>query len=523
MTSPRSLTWNSLIGVAAVAAAALGLSLIQPAEANAQSAARVESQTRPNFGVLLDPPSRSSRGRRSHRRWNYGDHRPDYRPGPPRVGGEEVVLIDCGGNPGTHAVEDAVRRVRPGGTLIIRARGGPCVGWLNIDKPMTIIGEGRIDLDDWDRGIDPTLQAPDGYPCMSVAPGVRVEVRDMVFAAPQGGRAACIDGLDGEIVLNNVGIRYAGDQAAIYAEGGLIDARKVKIEAQTSAAAIVADRASLTTDEVIVRGSRWGIEVVPGAARDSEISRTRLMGPNTRDENGPNTIGLVVGGGREFGRVTVNNATICGYNDAVSVENAGVIINRSRLCAGNQGLVIYSGSGVLRDSRVARMDVGVLVGLGDATVSGNTFAGVGQPVDGRAQISNNRVWSTTDQRHCKPRMVQRYKDRYSPSWEDVDGMRCEVSDYPEEWWEQDEGAYGYPYENYAYRPDQWDRYRAGQGWYDCEGRYVNNDRYRGEDRWDHGDWGRDRACRIRSNGPGFRIFAEVRAFIDIGAGLAIGW
>ena len=520
MTSPRSLIRNGLAAFAAVVTAVAGLTLA-PEAAQAQTAARVESQTRPNFGVLLDPPSRGSRARGGHRRSNYGDYRPGYRPGPPRPGGEEVVLIDCGGNPGTHAVEDAVRRVRPGGTLIIRARGGPCVGWLNVDKPMTIIGEGRIDLDDWDRGISPTLQAPDGYPCLSVAPGVRVEVRDMVFAAPQGGRAACIDGLDGEIVLNNVGIRYAGDQAAIYAEGGLIDARKVKIDAQTSAAAIVADRAVLTTDELILRGSRWGIEIVPGADRESQISRTRFVGPNTRDGNGPKTIGLVVGGGREFGRVVVNNTTICGYNDAVSVENGGVIINRSRLCAGDQGLVIYSGSGVLRDSRVSRMEVGVLVGLGDATVTGNTFAGVRFPVDGDAQISNNRIWSTGQQ--CKPRMVQRYRDRYSPSWEDRDGYRCEIGDYPQQWWEQDEGAFGYPYENYAYRPDRWDQYRAGYGWYDCEGRYINDNRYRGDERWERGGWGRDRVCRERSNGPGFRLFPEIDAYLDVGAGLSIGW
>ncbi len=522
MNIRRLLSRTGLAGLAAAAVALTGMTLLTPSDAQAQSAARVESQTRPNFGVLLDPPSRGSRARGAHRRGNYGDHRPGYRPGPPRPGGEEVVLVDCGGNPGTGAVEDAVRRVRPGGTLIIRARGGACVGWLNIDKPMTILGEGRIDLDDWNRGIEPTLQAPDGYPCLSVAPGVRVEVRDIVFAAPQSGRAACIDGLDGEILLNNVGLRYAGDEAAIYAEGGLLDMRKVKIDAQTSSAAVVADRATLITDDVILSGALRGVEIVPGAERESEISRTRFVGPNTVHAAGANTIGLLIGGGRTFGRVTLNNVTICGYNDLVSVENGGVIINRSRLCAAQRGVVVYSGSAIVRDSRIARVDGGVVVGLGDATVVGNVFAGVYYPTRGRVEESNNRLWSRSEE-NCRPRPVQRYRDRYSLSWEDRGGYRCELNDYPRAWWEQDEGSYGYPYENYAYRPDQWDRYRDGWGWYDCNGRYVNDNRYRGDDRWSRGGWGRDRECRVKSNGPGFRLFPEIDAYLDVDAGLSIGW
>src|SRR5687767_277541 len=173
---------GTVAGIAVIAAAVAGVSLSQGPSAHAQVAAKVESQTRPNFGVLLDPPTRSYRNRGSHhRRYDYGRHRPDWRPGSYRPGGEEIVLVDCGGNPGTGAVEDAVRRVRPGGTLVIRARAGACVGWLNIDKPLTIIGESGFDPRDRDRNPTPTLIAPDGLPCMTVAQGVRVEIRDMMF------------------------------------------------------------------------------------------------------------------------------------------------------------------------------------------------------------------------------------------------------------------------------------------------------------------------------------------------------
>ncbi|MDP3370988.1 MAG: hypothetical protein U1E18_02145 [Brevundimonas sp.] len=509
-------------GVALIAAAITGFAL-SDAPAHAQVAAKVESQTRPNFGVLLDPPTRSSRGR-THRRWDYRTHRPDWRPGSYRPGGEEVVLVDCGGNPGTGAVEDAVRRVRPGGTLVVRARGGPCVGWLNIDKPMTIIGESRIDLRDWDRGIPPTLQAPDGLPCVTVAPGVRVEIRDMIFSSPRGGAAACVFGIDAEIVMSAVGFRHAGDEAAIYADGGLIDIRGSRIDAQTQTAAIVAERAVLTADDLIIGGSRTGIEIVPGAPRASHIARTRLWGPNSRERTGPKSIGLMVGGGREFGQVQVVRSTLCGYDDGVSVEGAGVSVTRSRICMVDTGIAVYSGSIALSESRITRAETGVLVGLGSGSVIGNVFAGVHDIIDGRGNltVSNNKVWSRSPEL-CRPTMVQRYRDRYSPSWPEDPrrGYHCEISEYPRAWWRQDEGAFGLAYEDYAYRPDQHDRYRDGWGWYDCEGRYVVDNRWRGDDRWNRGGWGRDRTCRQRSNGPGIRLFPDVSVYVD--AGLDIGW
>lgn len=527
MTSPTPFARIASVvgGVAAIAAAVSAFVLTDAPTARAQVAAKVESQTRPNFGLLLDPPTRSSRGR-THRRWDYRTHRPDWRPDPfPRPGGEEVVLVDCGGNPGTGAVEDAVRRVRPGGTLVVRARGGPCVGWLNIDKPMTIIGESRIDLRDWDRGLAPTLQAPDGFPCVTVAPGVRVEIRDMVFASPHGRVAACVVGVDAEIVMSAVGFQHAGEEAAIYADGGLVDIRGSRIDAQTPTAAIVAERAVLTTDDLIIGGARTGIEIVPGAPRASQISRTRLRGPNSRERTGPRSIGLMVGGGREFGQVQVVRTTICGYDDGVSIEGAGVNITRSRICMVGTGVAVYSGSIALSESRIARAGTGVLVGLGSGSVIGNDFAGVETIIDARGNnliVSNNRVWSNYGNT-CQPHPVQRYHDRYSLSWPEDPryGYHCEVSEYPRAWWQQDEGTFGLAYEDYAYRPEQYDRYLAGWGWYDCDGRYVVDNRWRGDDRWNRGGWGRDRTCRERSNGPGLRLLPDVSGHIDIG--VDIGW
>jgi len=524
------ITFRTPLRLRSLIAPALGLAVAATAmslapQVNAQEAARVESETRPNFGVLLDPPAPRRSRATTHRRWDYRTHRPDWRPvSPPRPAGEEIVLVDCGGNPGTGAVEDAVRRVRPGGTLVIRARGGPCVGWLHIDKPMTVIGESRVDLSDWDRGLVPTLQAPDGFPCVTVASGVRVEIRDIIFSSPRGGAAACIVGVDAQIVMSAVGFRHAGEEAAIYVDGGTIDIRGSRIDAQTSTAAVVAERAALTTDDLIISGSRTGIEIVPGAPQASYISRTRLIGPNSRERSGPASIGLMVAGGREFGQIEVSRATICGYDDGVSIEGAGVNITQSRICMVDTGVAVYSGSIALSESRIARANTGVLVGLGSGSVIGNVFAGVEHIIDARGDmtVSGNRVWSRSE-RHCKPVPVRRYRDRYSLSWPEDPryGYRCEVAEYPRAWWRQDEGAFGLAYENYAYRPDQYDRYRDGWGWYDCQGRYVVDSRWQGEDRWRRGGWGRDRACRERSDGPGFQLFPDISAHVDIG--LEIGW
>ena len=293
---------GTVAGAAAIAASVAVVALAQGPQAHAQVAAKVESQTRPNFGLLLDPPTRSYRNRGSHhRRYDYGRHRPDWRPGYPahRPGGEEIVLVDCGGNPGTGAVEDAVRRVRPGGTLVIRARGGACVGWLNIDKPMTLIGESGFDPRDWARTGNPTLQAPDGLPCITVAQGVRVEIRDMVFASPRAGDAACVVGYGAEIIMNRVGFRHAGDEAAIYADGGLLHLRDTIIEAETIAPAIVADGAVLDAWEVVVAGAQSGMELIPGAGQTSRIVSTTLKGTNAPNAFGPRSIGMIVRSGRD--------------------------------------------------------------------------------------------------------------------------------------------------------------------------------------------------------------------------------
>lgn len=496
----RFLSLNTLVGLMVIGLVAGGVALTRPEQANAQVAAKVESQTRPNFGVLLDPPTRGtrSRGHGGGRRWDYRSHRPDWRPAPPRPGGEEVVLVDCGGNPGTGAVEDAVRRVRPGGTLILRARSGPCVGWLDIDKPMTIIGEGGFDPRDWGRSPLPTLQAPDGLPCITAAQGVRVEIRDVVFSSPRAGDAACIIGYGAEFILNRVGFRHAGDEAAIYLDGGLLDIRNAIIEADTVAPAVVADGSVVNAWEMLIQKAQIGMELTPGAGQTSTISSSTLIGIDSANTFGPRSIGLIVRSARDYGRVEIENTAICGYVEGVVVEGASVGITNSRICRSDKGAVLYNGELRLTDSRIRAASVGVAAASGHAVIRNNRFSGVREVIyaENRASIEaeGNRVWSRYV---CRARFRERYSGRYEPYWSGGDGWDCVYGSYPPDLWADEDGLMGYPYSDDGYQLDGYLDFRAGDGWYDRDGRYIQDDRYRGDDRWSRGGqrqggwpWGR---------------------------------
>lgn len=476
-----------------------GLNLLATPNAEAQVAAKVESQTRPNFGLLLDPPPRSrSRG---HRRWDYrshrGGYRPDYRgPGyhPPGGPQQEVVLIDCGGNPGSGGIESAVQRVRPGGTLIIRSRGGACVGWLNVDRPLTIIGEGGFDPRSWDHNQAATLQAPDGLPCITVAQGVRVEIRDVVFSSPHGGDASCVVGYGAQILMNRVGFRHAGDEAAIFMDGGQLDLRDVMIDAETISAAVVADGTTVTAHEVDIRKAQSGMELTPGAGDPSRLSRVRMKGLQTPNTFGPRSIGLIVRAARDYGRVLVSQSRICGYTEGVAVEGAVLEITDSRICRSDRGLVLYNGELKLTHSRIRASDIGVGVVSGRAVITDNVFAQVRTPIDGDRRYvedRNNRTWSRRD--ICRPRYEDRYRGRYQPDMRSGSRNDCQYESYPREWWGEEEGWYGdMPYIDDAYRPQQYDQFEDGRGWYDRDGGYIDNDVCVGDARW------RNRSCGAAS-------------------------
>lgn len=196
---------------------------------------------------------------------------------------------------------------------------------------------------------------------------------------------------------------------------GLLDIRNGVIDAQTVSPALVADGATLTAYELTVTGSQSGLELTPGAGPASSLSAVTLIGSEQPVNFGPRAIGLLVRAAREYGRLEVQNAKICGYVEGVVVEGASVGVSNSRVCKADKGLVLYNGELSLTDSRV-RATTGVAAASGRAVIRDNVFSGVRDVIyaEQRAVIeaSGNRVWSRYD--ICRPRFDPRWRDRYAP-------------------------------------------------------------------------------------------------------------
>ena len=159
----------------------------------------------------------------------------------------------------------------------------------------------------------------------------------------------------------------------------------------------------------------------------------------------------------------------------------------SRIGRSDKGVVLYNGELQLTDSRIRAAGVGVAAASGHAVVTNNVFAGVQQVIfaEPRATVesSGNRVWSQT---LCRPSFRDRYRGRYEPHWNPGNGWTCVYGPYPRDWWDDEDGLLGLPYQDDGFTLDGYDSYRRGEGWYDRNGRYVNDDRYTGDDRWSRG-------------------------------------
>ena len=333
---------------------------IAPPKAEAQTAARVESRTRPNFGLLLDPPTRPHRRRP---RYAYDDYRPGRdRPGWGNGGpgwgyDQDEIVVDCGG-PDGQALEYAIQALRPGGALTLRGQGGVCVGWLYIDKPITLQGEGGFDPRTGARVPAAVLQAPDGRPCLTVASGVQVTIQDLTLLSPNGGSAACVTGENADIVMRRVALRHEGMEPAIDLRGGLLDLRDAQIDARTGGAAVVAENATLNTQNLIISGSVAGIELEQGARAPSIIHSTTLTGMGAPNSFGPRAIGVAVRARQDSARVEISNSRICGFAEGVAVEGVAVHVRGVRICRTDKGLVLYNGELSLHESRIRAREVG---------------------------------------------------------------------------------------------------------------------------------------------------------------------
>jgi hypothetical protein len=534
------------LSLVALAAAAVGAA--QPAKAFPD--ARIESQLRPNFGLLVRPPLHAHG---YYRPW--GGHYPGWwRPyAPPPPGGpfppgfgRDVAYVDCAMVPGPNAVNAALRFLRPGGTLILKAGGAACLDNVIIDKPVTIQSdsgrpfrsmpmqhegydpdqrfEGR-DAPHWAYDPDdmvstpPTFKSQPGGPCMviEVQPGLQgpVILRDLVIQATEAGREACIYARNSDVRIERSVIRYAGDGAAIYVEGGKLTLRDdVRVDANTYQQAIYAENATLDAEDTTITRAFIGVQIIPAGREESRLThvRFRFMKPGASATFDAPNIGVVVPGSRFAGRLRIDETKICGYQTGLWVQGANdVEVTRSHICRSTKGVIAAGGNTVLNRNSIGANIYGVQIGAGHVTLADNAIYGArvrdvylepGAPLPnggGNFFYSSSEFcsWRPLDKDYWgRERVSHRMRDRYYlPKWRG-DWWECrDPYDLEPGWLDGErEMGYGDPEGFYALGrwpdrermvPQPYDRYPPG-GLRDYGGRGGGGYGRGGGDDWDRG-------------------------------------
>ena len=88
---------------------------------------------------------------------------------------------------------------------------------------------------------------------------------------------------------------------------------------------LVADGAAVTLYETAVTGAVPGVDLTPGSAAPSSLTSVTLIGSEQPNSFGPRAIGVIVRSARDYGRVEISNAKICGYVEGVAVEGASLL------------------------------------------------------------------------------------------------------------------------------------------------------------------------------------------------------
>lgn len=473
----------SALGGAVIVAAVFLLTLGDATRAEAQ-AAKIESQTRPDFGLLLSPPPRSSRpysyGRDRPLRWR--DHHPDWRDddGHWRGRPDDVAMVDCAAPSGPYELQRAVRHLRPGGTLILRGRGAACTTWLDIDRSLTIIGDADVDYTESVATATAALQAPVGQPCITVSPGVRLEMRDVILESTNGGDAPCIVGYDAEIIMRRTAVRYTGDGPAIFADGGTLDIRDSVVSANTMGPGIAAFGGGVTAHRVRVSDASLGLELSPGAGQTVALSEVILLAGRRAEGFGPRALGILVRAARNTNRISVSNSVICGYDEGVSIDGAFVDVTDSLICMSRKGAVVYAGDLSIERSSIGAEEYAVAVSQGRARVLDNLLFGlrnqytvfVNEP-GSHLEASDNLLYS---HEICTPQLVprqgRRERGRYDRFPISGPGWACAYDHASYDFHQRGERHMGREFYDYAPEWDGYDAYSRGAGWYDEYGRYV---------------------------------------------------
>ena len=477
---------NRRLRAAAVGAAvAIGLACGLPAQAAPD--AKVDQQIRPNFNLLLSPPLR-----RAYRPEPWRFHRgfPDYYPGRARPLLMQTITVDCGDpRNGPAPLNAALYDLADNGILYIRSRSGAvCHETLEIDHPVIIAGEAAPAFDPGpDRGPARLAPAP-GAPCVRIAPGVKgVELRDLSIDDTQGGRSACIEALDADVALVHTLIRYQGDASAIFVQGGKFLARNSTIDARTNDAAVLADGAVVDFHRVKIMADVRGIDITP-AIGESRLVQVGVMATGV---GLPGSTGITVRDQRSgSGTLLVADAVLRGWVTGVYVDRGGKLeLTNSRLLRTNRGVISDYGVVKVHQNAVEAEELGGYFSGEGPQVMRNRFYGEGPRFDRgvQPQMESNYLylrpdlcdWPMDPGLYCRP-MKERAGPVFDESGFDLEGRIG---------WDIDGYEQGYIRDGAPSGPSWTPPRRKCHGWfghtYDCDrDRHDRRDDRRDGDRRD---------------------------------------
>jgi hypothetical protein len=419
--------------IASLFAAAFGAITLLSAAGTAQAFpdAKVETQLRPDFGLLLKPHLRHHH----HRAWGYGGGGcvercgggyvdggyaggPPYGPGYPERGPHgpflDAASVDCNDPAQGARLAEIVTRLNPGGTLILKP-GAACVATVFIDKPITIEGQGDrpygkdvpIGSDhrqDVELGVAQILSPPEGNaPCIVVRiqdglandPEHAVVLRNLALVSDKANDESCLDIERGVVRIETAMIDYQGHGAAIYVgDGELIsgDRRgeedpsydqgarrdRVFIQAPLAEEAIDVQGGEIHLRDTTVQGGNIGINF-ESLDKGSTVDASAFVMQRSEEAGrafDPGSSGISVQG-RGHGAISIRDSFICGYGIGVFMEAANVVhLDNNSICQAGKGIYAAGGQFSATNNYIAATNIGIQIGAASPiSVTGNGIYG----------------------------------------------------------------------------------------------------------------------------------------------------
>jgi hypothetical protein len=408
---------RNLVQTLSTAALALAAMALATGGALAYPDAQIEAELKPHFGDLLHPPVFHHRERLRIERYDYrrgygrdypggygqpygyGDGGGRLVYGPPSDGRIERyqpasdITVDCNDSAdGPQALSQALPYLAPGGALHIRA-GSVCHDSLFIDKPVIIVGEADSAFAE-DGSRRARLEAFAGAPCISVAPGASLELRDVSLVDEEAGRNGCVQAQSADVALVRVAIRYAGGRSAVDMDGGRLLIRDSQIHARQADSAIFADDTAVTIQSSEIRSQLVGLEITPSLKAPSSLVGVRLIGPGNGEPLEPRTVGVLVRGGQHTsGLLTIDHSFIGHWRTGLWLDaRSHADLLDSRIYKSALGVLVDEAETTIRESAIGASQVGVYAGSGKLIIDHNRIHGFRQApiVFDRAVIASVR-------------------------------------------------------------------------------------------------------------------------------------